>query len=123
MINTLRKSALILGLVMLSAATAFAHAGLVTSAPAADSTVTASPSEIVITFSEAIDLKFSGAKLADSKMVDIPTGAASLAKDSDKTLVIPITTPLAAGDYVVAWHNLSKDGHKIKGSFKFTIKP
>jgi copper resistance protein C len=84
--------------------------------------VTASPTEIDITFSEGIDLKFSGAKLADAKKVAVPTGSASLAAGGDTTLVIPVTKPLAAGEYVVAWHNLSKDGHKSKGSFKFTVK-
>ena len=123
MIKDLCKSALVIGLVMFSAASAFAHAGLATTMPAANSTVAASQPEISLTFSEAIDLKFSGAKLEDSKNIDVPTGPASLAKDDDKILLIPLSTPLSAGDYLVMWHNLSKDGHKIKGSFKFTVKP
>ena len=123
MITTFQKSALIAAVMLLSATSAFAHAEFVKSTPAPDSTITASPNEIDITFSEAIDLKFSGAKLADSMNMDIATGAASLAKGGDITLVIPITKPLVAGDYVVAWRNLSKDGHKLKGSFKFTVKP
>jgi len=123
MINTIQKSALITAVLLLSASSAFAHAEFVKSTPAPDSILTASPTEIDITFSEAIDLKFSGAKLVDSMKMDIGTGAAALAEGGDTTLVIPVTKPLAAGDYVIAWHNLSKDGHKLKGSFKFTVKP
>lgn len=123
MITTLCKSALILGVIMFSASHAFAHAELVKATPTANSTVSASPVEIALTFSEAVDLKFSGAKLTDSMKMDIATGPASLAKGDDTTLVIPVTKPLAAGEYVVAWHNLSRDGHKSKGSFNFTVKP
>jgi methionine-rich copper-binding protein CopC len=123
MFNTLSKPALIAAALLFSATAAFAHAEFVKSTPAPDSTVTSSPAEIEITFSEALNLKFSGAKLADSMKMDIATGPASLAKGGDTTLVIPVTKPLAAGEYVVAWHNLSKDGHKLKGSFKFTVKP
>ena len=123
MLTTLWKSALAAATIMFSTSLAFAHAELMTATPATGSTIATAPTEIILTFSEEIDLKFSGAKLEDAMKMDFSTGAASLAKDNNKTLVVPITTPLAAGDYVVAWHNLSKDGHKIKGSFKFTVKP
>ena len=91
--------------------------------PPLTQTVTASPTEIDLTFSEGINIKFSGAKLSDSMKMDFATGPAALAKGGDTTLVIPVTKPLVAGDYVVTWHNLSKDGHKSKGTFKFTVKP
>ncbi len=123
MTQRFHKSALIAVLLLTSASSAFAHAELVKSTPAANSTVAASPSEIDLTFSEAITLKFSGAKLADTMKMAIETGAARLAKGDDKVLVIPLTNPLAAGDYVLDWHNLSTDGHKSKGSLKFTITP
>jgi methionine-rich copper-binding protein CopC len=123
MIKSIVKSALVVGLLIFTATTVFAHAALTTATPAANATVTASPSEIILTFSEAIDLKFSGAKIADAGNAEITTGPASLAKDDDKTLVIPLTATLAAGEYSVTWHNLSRDGHKIKGTFKFTVKP
>ncbi len=122
MTNTFAKSALIAAGLLLSATSAFAHAEFVKSTPAPDSTVAASPTEIDITFSEGIDAKFSGAKLVDSMKMEFATGQSTLAKGGDTTLVIPITTPLAEGEYVVNWHNLSKDGHKLKGSFKFTVK-
>jgi methionine-rich copper-binding protein CopC len=123
MINLINRSALIAAAGMFNASAVFAHAELVRAIPEAASTVAASPSEITIDFSEAIDLKFSGANLVDSMKINIPTGSATQAKGDDKTLVIPLTTPLATGEYVVSWHNLSKDGHKLKGSFKFTVKP
>ena len=80
MLNTLWKSALAAAIIMSSATLAFAHAELVTAAPATGSTIAAAPTEIILTFSEAIDLKFSGAKLEDAMKMDIPTGAVSLAR-------------------------------------------
>ena len=122
MTNIFRKAALVAALMLAGTTSAFAHAEFVKSSPGPDSIVT-SPTEIDLTFSEGINLKFSGAKLSDSMKMTLETGPATLAKGGDTTLVIPVTTPLAAGEYVVAWHNLSKDGHKSKGSFKFTVKP
>ncbi|MEO6607381.1 MAG: copper homeostasis periplasmic binding protein CopC [Aestuariivirga sp.] len=121
--NAFAKVVITAAAILFSAHAAFAHAEFVKATPAPDSTITTCPTEIDITFSEDLSLKFSGAKLTDSKMVVLPTGPASLAKDDEKTLVTPITAPLPAGDYAVAWHNLSKDGHKLKGNFKFTVKP
>ncbi len=122
MTNILSTSALAAAVMLAGVTSAFAHAEFVKSVPAPDAAV-ASPTEIDITFSEGINLKFSGAKLADSMKMSVSTGPAALAKGGDTTLVVPVTKPLAAGEYVVEWHNLSKDGHKSKGSFKFTVKP
>lgn len=122
MTNILYTSALAAAVMLAGVTSALAHAELVKSQPAPDASVT-SPTEIDITFSEGINLKFSGAKLADSMKMSVETGPAGLSKGGDTTLVIPVTKPLAAGEYVVTWHNLSKDGHKSKGSFKFTVKP
>jgi len=122
MIYAVRKAVLASAIMIAAATSAFAHAELVKSSPAPDSAVT-SPSEIDLTFSEAVNPKFSGAKLSDSMKMDLETGPATLAKGGDTTLVIPVAKPLAAGEYVVTWHNLSKDGHKSKGSFKFIVKP
>lgn len=77
---------------MLSTSLAFANAELVTTKPAAGTTITA-PTEIILTFSEAIDPKFSGPKLEDTMKMDIPTSAPRMAKDGEKTRVVPIVTP------------------------------
>jgi copper resistance protein C len=101
----------------------FAHAHLASAVPAAGSVVKTSPTELDLKFEEDIDLKFSGVKVIGPKNAAVATGAATMAKGADTTLVVPITTPLVVGDYVVSWHNLSKDGHKTKGTYKFTVKP
>jgi methionine-rich copper-binding protein CopC len=101
----------------------FAHAHLASATPAMDSIVATSPAELDLKFSEAINLKFSGVKVAGPDKAIVATGAASIAGGDESTLVVPVSAPLAAGVYMVDWHVLSKDGHKTHGSYTFTVKP
>jgi methionine-rich copper-binding protein CopC len=100
---------------------AFAHAHLSTSAPAAKSSV-ASPSELDLTFTEGLNLKFSGIKVAGPGDKEVKLGDAMLMND-DKVLMVPVSGKLEPGAYKVEWHVLSIDGHKMNGSFGFTVKP
>lgn len=101
---------------------AFAHAHLKASTPADKATVTTSPSELDLTFTEELNLKFTGIKLIGPKKQEIKTGAGMLT-DGDKGLMIPVSDKLDAGTYTVEWHALSADGHKTNGTYSFTVKP
>jgi copper resistance protein C len=102
---------------------AFAHAHLASATPAIDGTVATSPAELDLKFSEALNLKFSGAKVVGADKSAVATGDTSLGKGDDSTLVVPVSAALAEGTYTVDWHVLSKDGHKSHGTYKFTVKP
>ncbi len=101
---------------------AMAHAHLKSAVPAADSTVKAAPSELDLTFSEGLNLKFSGIKITGPGKMAVKTGEASL-MDKDATLMVPVTDKLAPGKYTVEWHALSTDGHKTNGIYSFTVAP
>jgi methionine-rich copper-binding protein CopC len=101
---------------------ALAHAELQSAIPAAGGTVATAPSELDLKFSEDLNLKFSGVKVAGPDKKTVQTGPATL-KDKNTTLVVPISGTLSAGVYTVAWHALSADGHKTHGSYTFTVKP
>ena len=100
-----------------------AHAHLASAAPAINGTVSTSPAQLELKFSEPVELKFSGAKVEGPGNSAVATGDAALAKGQDNTLVVPVSATLGAGTYTVDWHILSKDGHKTKGSYTFTVKP
>lgn len=104
-----------------AASQALAHAHLKTSSPAENASVV-SPGELDLTFTEELNLKFSGVKVTDPDKKEIKLGDAAL-KDHDKVLAVPISGTLAPGDYTVDWHVLSTDGHKTSGSYMFTVKP
>lgn len=106
--------------VCLTATGAFAHAGLVESTPAKDSTVSA-PKVIKLTFSEKIVPAFSGLQLSMADGMNISTKT-SLSADG-KTLTARPTSPFMAGKWTLSWHATSvDDGHKTEGSYNFTVK-
>lgn len=102
---------------------AFAHAHLKSAIPAVNGTATTSPAELDLTFSEGLNLKFTGVKLLGPDKKAVATGAAKLGAGGDTTLVVPVSAPLDAGAYSVDWHALSTDGHKTSGHYTFTVKP
>lgn len=102
---------------------ALAHAHLRSATPPADGTVRSAPAAIEITFTEAIEPAFSGARVSGPDGRTVPLGKPSLGSDG-KALVVPLPgQPLPAGSYRVDWHVLSTDGHKTSGSYGFSVSP
>ena len=122
MSNSLKTLALagMFGVSGFLASPAFAHAALVQTNPAPNSTV-ASPKEIRLTFSEKITPAFSGfgVSMSDGMTVKL-TGRVA---EDGKTIVGTPTGALMAGTWKVSWHATSTDdGHRTEGSFNFVVK-
>lgn len=117
------KSAVALIVACLSCTAAFAHADLQSAEPAAGSAATISPTQIRITFSEAVIPKFSGVELKDQTGKPIATGKAAVDPANKSVLVVPISEQLPAGDYKVEWHAVSEDTHRVKGTYSFSVHP
>lgn len=107
----------------LAATSAFAHAFLERAVPGVGATVTASPSELQLNFSQNIVLAFSGVQLATAEGAAIPIGKPVLDPANPNALHVPLSQPLKPGVYAVSWHVLSVDTHPTKGTYKFTITP
>lgn len=99
---------------------AFAHAALVSQSPA-NGTAVPVPAQVILTFTEAVTLDFTGIALKGADGKDLQTGAATLSADG-LTLTVPIPADMTAGAYTVEWHALSEDGHKSLGTYIFTVK-
>jgi methionine-rich copper-binding protein CopC len=99
---------------------ASAHAKLTSTTPVADSTVS-SPKLIQVHFNEAVEVKMSSLKLATSDGTAVGAMAMNDAKDPATLSIMP-TTPLKAGAYKVTWSAVTDDGHKVQGSFSFTVQ-
>jgi methionine-rich copper-binding protein CopC len=119
--KVVRQLALSASLVFAPLGQAVAHAHLEASAPAGASTVPV-PSDLDLTFSEEVNLKFTGVRLAGPLGSDVKLDHPALV-NGGKTLTVHILGAMAAGPYTVDWHALSADGHKTQGQFKFTVKP
>lgn len=104
----------------LSATSAFAHAHLETSMPAANAIV-ASPSMIMLHFTEALEPRFSGFEVTDARGHAV--NAPSHMDPSDSALLTATPAPaLAPGVYHVNWHIVARDGHRMRGTFDFTVR-
>lgn len=106
----------------LFATAAFAHAHLIHELPAGGATVSPAPKQLTLDFSEGVALKFTGVAVTGPKGAKVKLGHASLALGNDQELLVPLAAPLAPGNYTVAWHALSTDGHKTHGSYSFAVK-
>jgi methionine-rich copper-binding protein CopC len=98
---------------------AAAHARLVSSTPAAGSTV-ASPRAFSLTFSEKMAPAFSTFEVVNAAGVKVPVR--TVVSEDGKTLSAPVARPLAAGAYVINWRLASSDGHRMTGSVPFTVR-
>jgi methionine-rich copper-binding protein CopC len=121
----MRRAILFLGAICVANlvdAAAEAHAFLDRAIPPVGGTVSVSPAEIRLFFSEAIEPRFSVIALASAGGRSIETGPAVVDATDHTQLVlaVPLLTP---GRYKVSWHIVSIDTHPTEGNFTFEIKP
>lgn len=107
------------GSLSLIATAAAAHAHLTASNPPANAAV-AAPRTLSLSFSEALEPKFSGLTLAGPG--GAPVTLSVSASDDRKSLLATPTRPLAAGAYKVVWHAVARDGHRMEGAYAFTVR-
>jgi methionine-rich copper-binding protein CopC len=105
------------------ASAAFAHAQLQKAVPAVGGTVTVSPTEIRLKFSEGVEPYLSGIVLATQGGVSEPLGKPSVDPADNSVLIAAVSQALKPGVYTVTWHAVSVDTHKTQGSFNFTLSP
>ncbi len=100
---------------------ASAHAFLDHAVPGVGATVSGSPAELTLTFTEDIVPAFSGVRVATETGAAVPSGKA--ASGPANTLHLRLTHALKPGAYTVTWHVVSVDTHHTQGSYKFIISP
>lgn len=98
------------------------HARLVKRFPAADVTVTASPTSVKLWFSERVEVSLSRVQLLDPGGAVVATGRASrIPGENDVAFMAAVRGPLPVGRHTVRWTTASDDGHVVKGSFFFVV--
>ena len=100
--------------------TAFAHAHLASSAPAANAEVVA-PTEVTIHFTEPLEPAFSKITLTEASGKAGATTASEVDGQDARTMRLPLPQ-LNAGRYAVHWIAVATDGHRTHGDFAFNIK-
>lgn len=110
------------------AGSAHAHTRLVSSSPAANTTV-AKPGRVVLTFSERVVANFTGATLAMTSMPGMSnhqpmpiTGFTSAMSADGKTLTLTMRRALTPGTYQLKWHAAGTDTHRMEGTLSFAVR-
>ncbi|MBB5419179.1 copper homeostasis periplasmic binding protein CopC [Paraburkholderia sp. JPY303] len=117
--STLR--ALMSGAVALAiSSTAFAHAHLISSVPAANAEAIA-PAGVTIHFTEPLEPAFSKITLADTSGKPA-TSTASTVDGADAREMHLALPQLTSGRYAVHWVAVATDGHRTQGDFAFDVK-
>ena len=116
----MRRVLLAFSLALIASTSAFAHAHLESSTPAADSTLQTAPAEVAIVLSEKIEPKFSTIEVKDAHGTRVYKGEVHLAPDNAKRLIVSLQ-PISRGSYKVDWKVTSVDTHKTHGSFGFKV--
>ena len=113
-------AAILAAALFLAAAPVQAHAKLVSANPAPDSTV-AAPKNITLKFNEAIAREFSNFKISDGGGKEVSLMRMK-APDAQSLTAMP-NASLVPGLYTVSWTAVSSDdGHKMTGTYRFTVK-
>ena len=102
-----------------SASIAWAHAFPSGEEPRVGSTVTTSPSEVVIKFDNPIESLFAKLEVTDDAGHDMTNGKPERS-DDQMAIKVPLK-PLVPGDYHVKWSVVAEDGHRTEGSYMFTV--
>ena len=98
---------------------AAAHARLLSATPAPNATV-ATTRTVSLTFSERTVPAFSGFDVINAAGEKVAVRI-SVAEDG-KTLTGTLARPLAVGAYRVDWRIASSDGHRMTGSYTFSVR-
>ena len=99
-----------------------AHGALRSSTPPAGAQLRSAPTEIRLTFNEAVVAGASRIALLG------PSGPRTLGQarvrdQEPKVLVVAVDGPWTSGEHTVRWQIAGKDGHPVRGEFAFTILP
>ncbi len=104
---------------LLCAQQADAHSVLVSSSPAADASVTASPAEAVLEFNEPVENRFTElAVLGPDGTSHWEAGPASVV---DARVSAPLSPLGPAGTYTIRYRVTSADGHPVSGTVPFRL--
>jgi methionine-rich copper-binding protein CopC len=115
------RSILLVAALVLPASAAFAHAHLQSAVPPVGSTVEQAPTAITISFSEALEPRFSTIEVSDETGQRVDDGTPHTADGDAKRLSVGLKK-LSPGIYKVQWHATSVDTHRTEGDYHFTVK-
>lgn len=105
-------------LLLVPATPAAAHNSLQEATPARDARLTTAPTQVTLRFLQRLNPAFTTITLRDATDRQVPASAPAV---DGATGTVTIEEPLANGTYTVAYRVVSRDGHPVQGSYRFTV--
>lgn len=96
-----------------------AHTGIQSTQPAHEQTLDTPPESLSLTFKAPV--KLLKLTVTDAQKNKVKLGFKPM-KQSLERIEVPVPS-ISAGAYAVRWVSMGKDGHKMSGTFTFTITP
>ena len=112
------RIALACAIALASSGAALAHAALHHASPEAGSSVSESPREVTLTFTDSLEDAFSSVDVTDSSGARVDEGKSQV---NGNMIRIGVKT-LSPGSYRVHWRAVSVGTHRSEGSFVFSVK-
>lgn len=103
---------------VVTARPASAHATLATTTPTDGARLSAAPFEVLLEFTEAVELSAGYARVLAPGGERVDTGAATV---NGAVVSIPLRGDLPDASYVVTYRVLSEDSHPISGAYAFVV--
>lgn len=101
--------------------TSFGHAFVINSSPSQSVSIAESPQQILVSFSEPVDLRYSDLKVLDSNGKQVDKGDVGYSQNDESKLIVSVPL-LKDGTYTVSTNVLSQiDGHVTDNAFVFAI--
>ena len=110
----------LLAMLSLGTGVAGAHASVLATSPADNTSVSQAPATATVTFTERVTIGVGGLTVRNTAGLRVDSGSSKV--DSIGTTVsVGLQTALPDGTYVATYRVLSADGHPVSGSFLFGI--
>ncbi|WP_433493470.1 copper resistance CopC family protein [Micromonospora sp. CA-248089] len=111
-------AAVLTTMLLVPATPAAAHNSLQEATPARDARLTAAPTQVTLRFMQGLNPSFTTITVSDAGQRKVPTSAPAV---DGATGTVTIDEPLGNGTYTVAYRVVSRDGHPVQGSYRFTV--
>ncbi|MEU7711813.1 copper resistance protein CopC [Micromonospora chalcea] len=117
-VSTLLAALFTAALLLVPATPAAAHNSLQEATPARDARLTTAPTQVTLRFMQRLNPAFTTITLRDAAERLVPASAPAV---DGATGTVTIEEPLGNGTYTVAYRVVSRDGHPVQGSYRFTV--
>jgi copper transport protein len=116
----LLATGVLIAVLSLGTGVASAHASVVATSPADNTSVTPSPAKVSATFSEQVSIGVGGLTVRNANGLRVDQGSSSL-DSAGSTVSVALQPALPDGTYVATYRVLSADGHPVSASFLFGV--